>query len=266
MEDFRDCLTECGLADLGFSGYPYTWDNKRDGGDNIQVRLDHATCTDTFLNLFPESEVEHVMTEESDHQAIVVRALETAPRQHTRGERPFRFEEAWTRHDQYDGMVEAAWEAANSGDHSLLGVWQKLGELSGSMQKWAREVLGSIRRKIAKLKAQLVEANARGGVAGHSLEVRDIENQLHELYEQEEIMYRQRSRVDWLKAGDSNTNFFQNRASHRKRKNTVKALRREDGTRCVVNEEMREMAASFYKRLFKSEGSLGSNALLENIA
>ena len=24
MEDFRDCLADCGLADLGFSGYPFT--------------------------------------------------------------------------------------------------------------------------------------------------------------------------------------------------------------------------------------------------
>ena len=31
MEDFRDCLADCGPADLGFSGYPYTWDKKRDG-------------------------------------------------------------------------------------------------------------------------------------------------------------------------------------------------------------------------------------------
>ncbi|EMS67174.1 Beta-fructofuranosidase, insoluble isoenzyme 2 [Triticum urartu] len=36
MEEFRDCLVECGLSDLGFSGYQYTWDNKRDGEENIQ--------------------------------------------------------------------------------------------------------------------------------------------------------------------------------------------------------------------------------------
>lgn len=35
MEDSRDCLTDCGLADLGFSGYPYRWDNKRDGAENV---------------------------------------------------------------------------------------------------------------------------------------------------------------------------------------------------------------------------------------
>lgn len=179
MEDFKDCLVECGLADLGFSGYPYTWDNKRDGAENVQVRLDRATCTDEFPNLFPTTDVEHVMTEESDHQAIVVHALETAPCQNARGPRPFQYEEAWTRHDQYEGMVEAAWLAASSGDQSLMGVWKKLGDLSGSMQKWAREVFGSICRKISKLKSQLADTKARGGVPRHSLEVRDIEGAAH---------------------------------------------------------------------------------------
>src|SRR4051812_20732880 len=102
MEDFRDCLADCGLADLGYSGYQYTWDKKREGEENIQVRLDRAACNDGFLELFPETSVENIMTEESDHQALLVRALETAPGLDQRGERPFRFEEAWTRHDTYD--------------------------------------------------------------------------------------------------------------------------------------------------------------------
>lgn len=124
-----------------------------------------------------------MLTEESDHQGIVVHALETAPCQHIRGTKPFMFDEAWTRHDQYDGMVEAAWEAVYSGDHNVTWVRQKLGGVMRSMQRWSHEVFGSIRRKIVKLKAHLVEAKVRGGTTGHSLEVRDIEQQLREVYE-----------------------------------------------------------------------------------
>lgn len=85
MEDFRDCAAECGLADLGFTGYRYTWDNRRDGDANIQVRLDRAMCTDDFLELFPETFVEHIITEESDHIALLVHVMETAPTQRQRG-------------------------------------------------------------------------------------------------------------------------------------------------------------------------------------
>jgi hypothetical protein len=73
MELFRDCLTDCRLHDLGYSGYDFTWDNRREGADNVQVRLDRATSTSSFLDLFPMTSVEHIPTEESDHMALLVR-------------------------------------------------------------------------------------------------------------------------------------------------------------------------------------------------
>jgi hypothetical protein len=76
MEAFRDCLSDCGLTDLGFSGYEFTWDNKREGGDNVQVRLDRGTATAPFLALFPLTQVEHIVIEESDHMALLIRVQE----------------------------------------------------------------------------------------------------------------------------------------------------------------------------------------------
>lgn len=77
MDGFRDCLTDCGLADVGFSEYAYTWDNKCDGVENIQVRLDQATCNDEFIRMFSETAVEHILTEESDHVDLVIRVIGT---------------------------------------------------------------------------------------------------------------------------------------------------------------------------------------------
>lgn len=50
------------------------------------------------------------------------------------------------------------------------------------------------------------------------LEVKDIDERLHEIYEREEIMFSQRSRLGWLKVEDRNTSYFQNRTSHQKHK------------------------------------------------
>jgi DNA-directed RNA polymerase specialized sigma54-like protein len=78
-------------------------------------------------------------------------------------------------------------------------------------------------------------------------------------------MYRQRARQDWLTVGDQNTRFFHNRAAHQKRKNTVCALRRDDGTLCNTNEGMREMAQAFYHSMYSSEGSSNSASILNLI-
>jgi endonuclease/exonuclease/phosphatase family metal-dependent hydrolase len=82
MERFRTCLDDCGLADLGFSGYEYTWNNRREGADNIQARLDRAVCNSDFLEIFPATSVEHIMTEESDHLALLIRVADSIQTQH----------------------------------------------------------------------------------------------------------------------------------------------------------------------------------------
>ena len=92
-----------------------------------------------------------------------------------------------------------------------------------------------------------------------------IEKKLHDVFEKEEIMYKQRSRQDWLRAGDQNTKYFQNRASHRRRKNTIRGLRRADGSMCNTNDGMSEMAMAFYRQLYSSEGSNNSDHVLNLI-
>ena len=46
----------------------------------------------------------------------------------------------------------------------------------------------------------------------------------------------------------------------------VKALKREDGTKCTDDEGMRIMAAQFYAHLFASEGSTNGERVLQHIA
>jgi hypothetical protein len=265
MERFRDCLSDCGLADLGFSGYAFTWNNRRDGGENVQARLDRATCTNSFAQLFPATSVEHVITEESDHLALLIKVMDTVPARRPPNPLGFRFEEMWTRHEGYTSMVEQAWEEEDWGDRGLGGCWNRLKRVSGSIKSWSRNVFGSVQREIKRLKERLAEAKESSLISGDSQGVRAIERELHEHFEREEIMFRQRSRVNWLHAGDRNTRYFQNRASHRRRKNTIKDLRDPNGRRLTTDEEMRELARTFYSNLYRSEGANNMHVILDQV-
>jgi hypothetical protein len=175
------------------------------------------------------------------------------------------FEEMWMKHDGYERMIQEAWDSNSVADQGINGLWQKLQGMSRDMKRWSYDTFGSVRAELKVLRGQLEEARVQQLVSGSSVEIKEIEKKLHDLYEKEEIMYRQRSRQEWLKAGDRNTKYFQNRASHRKRKNTVKALRRDDGSRCTTNEGMVDMTLAFYQRLYTSEGSTNSKGILSLI-
>jgi hypothetical protein len=96
-------------------------------------------------------------------------------------------------------------------------------------------------------------------------ETHEVERKLCELFEREEIIARQRSRVDWLKEGDRNTAFFHARASARHHANTIKALVREDGTRCEQLLAIKGMVEDFYGDLFTSEPCTATDVVLDSI-
>jgi hypothetical protein len=166
---------------MGFKGYAYTWDNRREGSENIQVRLDRGTATATFL--FPHSLVEHVATEESGHTALVIKVADASHTDKLVGDRGFMFEEMWTKHEDYERMITEAWEIGQGPVSDINGLWRRLQEMSKNMKKWSFETFGSVKAELKKLRAKLDDARAEALVSGSSLEVKDIESKLHDLYE-----------------------------------------------------------------------------------
>ena len=128
--------------------------------------------------------------------------------------------------------MEQSWAASTSGSMGLHNTWASLHSVAKSLKKWSKETFGSVRKKIRSFERQLLFLRIGPFDAANIAETRGVENKLCELFEVEEIMAQQRSHVEWLKEGDRNTAFFHARASARRRTNTIKALVREDGTKC----------------------------------
>jgi exonuclease III len=71
MLDFREVLSHCDVNDLGFSGVPWTFNNKQTRGRNVKVRLDSAVASSSWINWFSSARVNHLMTPRSDHLPIL---------------------------------------------------------------------------------------------------------------------------------------------------------------------------------------------------
>jgi hypothetical protein len=112
MAGFREAVDYCGFSDLGYSGLPYTWDNKQEGERNVKVRLDRGLADEKFLDRFAFTEVTHVQTSESDHCALLIEIANQAPNGQRRRCHMFRYENMWTRDPTYADLVKSSWRVA----------------------------------------------------------------------------------------------------------------------------------------------------------
>jgi len=71
-----------------------------------------------------------------------------------------------------------------------------------------------------------------------------------EVAKNEEIRWRQRSRIQWLKQGDKNTKFFHRITTSRKRYNTIESLK-VAGSNVTDPIDIKEAIKSYYENLYK---------------
>lgn len=87
-------------------------------------------------------------------------------------------------------------------------------------------------------------------------------SQIAEMLSREEIMEKQRSRIDRLKTGDRNTSLFQAKAKERTRSNRIRVLKRDDRTMVTEKEEIEQCARQIYQELFLAQQNLHAEEIL----
>ena len=169
----------------------------------------------------------------------------------------------WESHQDLRPLVEREWQG--SACHSMYDLERKLHGLSSSLSTWGRSTFRNVRLEIKTLRNALAEMRAVVDRVGPSYKELIIVERLMELQHREEVMWHQRSRIQWLARGDRNMRFFHLRASRRKKKNRIVSLLRHDGSLTDDQLELSQMATDFYNNLYSTEGTSGMEEVLQSV-
>ncbi|XP_073153234.1 uncharacterized protein [Henckelia pumila] len=244
INGFREAVEDCVLIDLGMRGHMFTWEKSRGSIQFMEKRLDRALANSYWSRVVGTAEVSNLEVVNSDHSAIFLNIF--SPMVYRR--RQFRFENSWLFEPECRSMVSSGWRRSIEMDiqsriefcGNVIQIWgDKVRLKFNSMINQCRDELKHLKRiRSAQADQQLLETRQK----------------LDFLLAQEEVFWKQRAKLFWLKSRDDNTKLFHHYDSSRKRKNIIGSLIDYTGKWCSWDDGMNELILSYFQNLFMSNG------------
>ncbi|KAL5804943.1 hypothetical protein ACOSQ3_031743 [Xanthoceras sorbifolium] len=244
MFNFRSIVELCDFVDLRGGG-------GGGGFRNVQERLDRFFATSQWVNLFSGIKVEHLGFMFSDHRPISAKFVRGGPSGSGGGDRKFRFELFWLKDEECYSVICTAWGGFDS-ETSGRGLRDKLVLCADRLENWSKVKFGSLKKAIDRKRGEINLLYDRKQSEQVLNAIKCRERELESLLSKEELYWKQRSRVDWLLAGDKNSKFFHRRATARKKKNQISSLLDNRGVRRESEQGMSSVVLDYFSHLFRS--------------
>jgi hypothetical protein len=218
VADFADFVAEQGLMDLPMAGGESTWSNNL-----TWSRLDRFLVSPEWEFCYPNLLQKKLLRVCSDHAPIFLSS--GCPQS---GKRAFKFENMWLKEEGFVTKIKGWWDSFQFFGSPSFVLANKLKALKWEIKRWNLEEFGDIREK-NKAWCEELKALDRTEEVRHLTEAekdrrRQVSRELEASLLQEEISWRQKSRIRWLKEGDKCTKFFHQMANANRRNNSIESL------------------------------------------
>lgn len=178
-------------------------------------------ANEEWLDYYPNNSLRHLDYYHSDHRVLYLSLQKVdliTPNKRKRSR--FRFENMWIREPECKEIIKSNWETMNQ--QSLMSTINNIEQCSKQLILWNQAKFGSLAKEIKNTHRQLAQLHDGRQRLDTTEELKATEMKLNELLLKEEIYWKQRSRILWLKEGDQNTKFFHQRANVRNKTNLIK--------------------------------------------
>jgi hypothetical protein len=171
-----------------------------------------------------------------------------------RGKRPFKFENIWLKKEGFGALVKQWWDSYQFQGLPSIIFACKIKALKLDLKKWNEVVFGNIECNKSKLLDDLRELDAieedRALDSTELTKKGEVSRELEACFLMEEISWRQKSRILWLKEGDKCSKFVHSMANSHRRYNSINSLMIEGNltsNQVVISEHI----VKFYQKLFE---------------
>jgi hypothetical protein len=218
VADFADFVAEQGLMDLPMDGGDATWSNSVSWS-----RLDRFLVSPEWEFSYPGLMQKKLLRVCSDHAPILL--ARGCPQS---GKRAFKFENMWLKEEGFVEKVKTWWDSFQFFGSPSFILAKKLKALKWEIKRWNLEEFGDVRERnkasCEELKALDKTEEGRQLTEEEKLRRSQIARELEATLLQEEMSWRQKSRIRWLKEGDKCTKFFHQVANANRRNNSIESM------------------------------------------
>jgi hypothetical protein len=243
VKEFAEFTMDQGLMDLPLIGGVSMWSNSMSWS-----RLDRFLVSPGWESRYLDLVQRKLLRVCSDHTPIL---LTRGGSQN--GKLSFKFENMWLKVEGFVDKVRDWWGSFSFEGSPSFVLAKKLQALKGEIKKWNREEFGNVgaRTKAWAEELELLDSIEEGrGLSEEEKERRrGLALELEASLLQEEICWRQKSRVRWLKEGDKCTKFFHQVANANRRNNSIESLS-VNGSDTSDSEAISSHIVNFYESLF----------------
>jgi hypothetical protein len=250
---FNQFVNDMEVIDLPVLGKKFSWFSA-DG--KSMSRIDRFLLSDGLISKYGFSRQWIGDRDISDHCPIW---LVSSPINW--GPKPFRVINGWFDHPDFLSFVEQCWMSFVVNGNKAFVLKEKFRMLKECLRKWNKEVFGYLDLNIEKTVNDLNDIEGLLGGDDDDAQLmaregltRDFWRQLH----LKESLLKQKSRVKWVKEGDSNSKFFHESIKRRRRRNQLVALK--DSDRWVQGvKDVKGLVRNFFENNFKERWGIRPN-------
>ncbi|PWA75684.1 RNA-directed DNA polymerase, eukaryota, Reverse transcriptase zinc-binding domain protein [Artemisia annua] len=223
MREFKDCVNSMEVADDNSTGLHFTWNQKPKDSNGTLKKIDRTMGNLQFCDIFPGSFAIFQPYRISDHSPCVLRIHQVAKLK----PKPFKFSNFLVHKEGFLDTVTSGWNL-NVNGCALYRVVKRLKGLKSPFRKLLHNQ-GNLHERVDRIRKDLDEVQKAIDRDPFNSALPDEHAHCLLAFKEatldEERFLKQKSKFQWLHAGDSNTAYFYNIVKSKCARNRIELVR-----------------------------------------